>query len=101
GDPKKMRAEELQREAEARRFSDPVGASYSTDLYGRGLDYDMRGNMRPMVVNNTYNVQTWDATNLHEFVQNNATEFSGAVARAVNDGNGDDLVGTMKQSMAL
>jgi hypothetical protein len=103
GDPKKRRQERMAEDARSRAFDEPVGGTYATDIYGRSLDYNYRGGVRQIIVNN-YNqqtVQAWDAGSLRDFARRNAATFSDAVTAAVAGGNGDELVGTLRQTMAL
>jgi hypothetical protein len=46
GDPKQKRSAALEREANARRYQDPVGADYAADIYGRATDYNRYGQTR-------------------------------------------------------
>jgi hypothetical protein len=66
GNPKEKRAQELEREATYRHTLEPAGANYQTDIYGRGVDYNMHGTPRSSV---TVNVQTLDSAS---FLQNQA-----------------------------
>jgi len=50
GDPKQKRAKELESEAASRRFTEPTGTDYVTDLYGRRVDYNKSGELRPIIV---------------------------------------------------
>jgi hypothetical protein len=49
-DPKQKRAKELESEAASRRFTEPTGTDYVTDLYGRKVDYNKSGELRPIIV---------------------------------------------------
>lgn len=49
-DPKQKRAKELESEAANRRFTEPTGTDYVTDLYGRKIDYNKSGETRPIIV---------------------------------------------------
>lgn len=49
-DPKQKRAKELESEAASRRFTEPTGTDYVTDLYGRKIDYNKSGELRPIIV---------------------------------------------------
>lgn len=50
-DPKQKRAKELESEAASRKFTEPTGTDYVTDLYGRKIDYNKSGELRPIIVN--------------------------------------------------
>lgn len=49
-DPKQKRAKDLESEAANRRFTEPTGTDYVTDLYGRRVDYNKGGELRPIIV---------------------------------------------------
>jgi hypothetical protein len=99
GDPKKRRAEGMQAEAERRRFDDPVGTAYTSDIYGRQLDYDYQGRTRSIVVNNYNTINAVDAPSFIDLVERNAVEVTSKITQTISGGNADDLVGVLKQAM--
>lgn len=50
-DPRESRRRELDAELQRRRVDDPVGTSYTSDIYGRSIDYDRRGELRSITLN--------------------------------------------------
>lgn len=96
GDPKKKRAEELAAASESRKYAEPTGSSYSQDIYGRSLDYDYRGQMRPVIVNN-YNVQAMDAKSFVEWGKANGAAVAEVNTSAITSGNAEDFLGTVRQ----
>lgn len=100
GDPKQKRAEDLQRQAEARRFEESLGTSYATDIRGRALDTDYMGRLRPIVVNN-YNIRAVDTQSFADAVHRNNVEVAAAVREAVDGGNADELLGAVAQGLSL
>ena len=100
GDPKKKRGEELTAEAERRRFTEPTGSDYVTDIYGRGVDSDFRGGVRvykTTIVNVQNDVDAMDGASFSEFLKRNPAALSEGVTNAIGSGNAEDLVGTMRQ----
>jgi predicted nucleic acid-binding protein len=96
GDPKQNRAKELESERVARAYTDPTAASYSSDIYGRSMDYNYRGEMRPIVVQ----ITATDTQSFVDALERNGAAVTSAVTSTVNAGNGDDLVGTLRQAFA-
>jgi hypothetical protein len=103
GNPKEKRGKELAAEAESRRFTDPTGADYVQDLYGRGVGYDYRGNSRPVIINNTYNtkIDAVDAVSLGGLLQRYPDQVAAGVSNAIMSGNGDDMIGNMGMALGV
>lgn len=98
GDPKDQRRRSLERDLEGRRFTEPEGAEYATDIYGRKVDSDFRGRLRAVPqINVTINAM--DASTFRDFARSNPVAFSEAVTAAIQSGNGEDLVGTLRQTL--
>jgi hypothetical protein len=76
GDPKQKRQHELEDEAARRGFTDPTGTAYDVDIYGRRVDYNTRGDARPIVVN----IKAIDAKSFID----RAEDIGAAVRVAVN-----------------
>lgn len=57
GDPKAARAEAIDKMLQKAAYTQPTGRNYTADLWSRGLDYNYRGELRPIIVN----VNTLDA----------------------------------------
>lgn len=58
GDPKKKRDKQLDQMIEEARYNSNSPASYDLDMFGRGIDTDISGRARVVIVNQT--VQAWD-----------------------------------------
>jgi hypothetical protein len=100
GDPKVKRRKDLEDAQAARQFTEPTGADYVSDIRGNLVDYDYRGGLRsvrPVVVN--YNIQAIDAASFGDFLRRNPAELSQGMTAAISSGNGEDLVGTLRQVM--
>jgi hypothetical protein len=103
GDPKAKRRSDLESEASSRRFTEPTGADYVQDIYGRGVGYDYRGDLRPIVVNNhneTNNINAVDAQSFVEWGKRNPDAIASVTSNAIMSGNADDLVGSIRVAMA-
>lgn len=92
-DPKAQRAKDLQNQAQSRAFNAPVGANYSGDTYGGTSSYDFQGNLRPIVVN----IQTFDTSNFHDYLQRNPTAISAGITNAIQGGNAEDMLASIRQ----
>jgi len=102
GVPKKKRGKELTAEAERRRFTEPTGSDYVTDIYGRGVDSDFRGGVRVYKTVNLYetnNISAMDSASFEEYLKRNPAPLSAGVTNAIGSGNAEDLVGTLRQVM--
>lgn len=100
GDPKQKRREELEREAEARRYSPATGASYEFDIHGRRYDRDYLGTMRPIV--HYYDQRQYSAIDAPSFVEwgkAHPEAIAEVNTHSITSGNGEDFVGTMRQTL--
>ncbi len=91
GDPKQKRRESLSNETQSRAFTEPQGTSYVSDIYGRTIDYDYRGQQRTTVVYQTVQISAVDASSFVDLARRNGTELTSVVTETVNGGNADDL----------
>jgi hypothetical protein len=100
GDPKKRRQEQLQAEADRRAFTDPTGADYSYDLYGRAMDRDYRGRSRTVVVYQTNHISALDAASFSGYLKARPAELAEGITHAITSGNADDVIGSLRQAAA-
>jgi hypothetical protein len=94
-DPKQVRAEELERDRQGRAFNAPTGQDYSVDIYGRSFDYNYRGEMRPVVVNNY--ISAMDAQSFEQWGKQNPGAISSVVSHAAM--NDEQIPATLSQVM--
>lgn len=99
GDPKAKRATEISDFMNAHRYSGPDPVSYSVDMYGRATDYDMRGNLRPIIVQQTNNINALDTANFDAYLSKNADTLNRGVARAIDSGGA--MVPKLAQALNL
>lgn len=99
GDPKDQRRRSLERDLEGRRFTEPEGTEYATDIYGREVDRDFRGRLRALPPQINVTINAMDASTFRDFARSNPVAFSEAVTAAIQSGNGEDLVGTLRQTL--
>jgi hypothetical protein len=99
GDPKQERANDMQKDAQARAYSIPSGWDYSADTYGRGVNYDFLGRSRPITIIQNNQIQAIDGPSLEQHLIANPTALSKGIVNAVSSGNGEDLVGTLRNVM--
>jgi hypothetical protein len=89
----------MQQDAQARAYSIPSGWDYSADNYGRAVNSDFMGRSRPIVVNQYNQISAVDGPSLEQHLINNPTALSKGIVHAVTSGNGEDIVGTLRNVM--
>jgi hypothetical protein len=98
GDPKKLRGNELNREAQSRSFSMPGGADYLVDANGNYSDYNAAGQVRKVEVTN--HVYAMDSKTLTDFLLDNPGALSQGLAGAISGGNAEDTMGLIQQRVS-
>ena len=98
GDPRQQRATDLESQRNQRLFTMPTGQDYSMDVRGQYTDYDYRGRVRPVIVNNFNNsVYAMDSVTLRDYLIANPGALAAGMASAIQGGNADDVVGALQQ----
>jgi hypothetical protein len=96
GDPKANRSTQLQNEALAAAYRPPTVTDYTSDIYGNSVGYNYMGQSRPVQVTVQQTVQAMDAPSLTQFLKRNPDALSVGITSAINGGNAEDLVATMR-----
>lgn len=101
GDPKQKRQKEIDDWMASHRYQGPDPVSIVTDLKGRDLSYDMRGNLRPINVTNVTNnhVSAIDSQDVAKFFEKNAAAVNRGVAKSIREGG--DLVPELSSALGL
>lgn len=101
GDPKQRRQKEIDSWLQSHQYQGPDPVSIVTDLKGRDLSYDMRGNLRPINVTNVTNnhVSAIDSQDVAKFFEKNAAAVNRGVAKSIREGG--DLVPELSSALGL
>jgi hypothetical protein len=101
GNPKQRESERVAGVLESRRFNGPPEVNIESDLYGRGIYQDFRGNMRPTtIIYQTNNINAIDSRDVAEFFEENTAGLDRGLNRLVADGGGSS-VPALQQAMGV
>jgi hypothetical protein len=99
GDPKKKEAERIGSFMDSHRYAGPENVSSTIDMYGRGIGYDMKGNMRPIIIHQTNHIQALDTANFGEYLDKHADTLNRGMAKAID--RGGDFIPKLQKEVGL